>query len=186
MLLPERLLVVLACTLSGGMERLPANPGNSTCAKGTHWNECGALDDLFHEQDLAVPWSVALGTIVFLGMPTLLLRSKHKEQGLSLVAWNLVQCMALMLCASFATDHPSMQFALGMHSAALLLSHLETSRALVGPAWWWGLRHLALLGLLAWEVCLGPPISVVRWPSTPGGTALPCATFAPSRKHQKN
>jgi hypothetical protein len=86
--------------------------------------------------------------------------------------------MALMLCASFATDHPSMQFALGMHSAALLLSHLETSRALVGPAWWWGLRHLALLGLLAWEVCLGPPISVVRWPSTPGGTALPCAYLA--------
>jgi hypothetical protein len=177
MLLPERLLVVLACTLSGGMERPPV--GNPTCDnKGTHWNECGALDDMFNEQDLAVPWFVALGTIVFLGMPTLLLRSKHKEQGLSLITWNLVQFLALMLCSSLATDHPSMRFALGMHSATLLLSHLETSQALVGPAWWWGLRHLALLGLLAWEVCYGPAISVVRWPSTPEGTALPCAYLA--------
>ncbi len=178
MLLPESLLVVVACTLSGGVERPPDPPGNATCGRGTDWSECGVLDEGIHPLHLAVPWAVTLGTILVLGMPTLLLRSKHKERGLSLVAWNLFQCLGLMLCSSFATDHPSICFALSLHSCALLLGHLEMSRALVGPGWWWGLRYLVMLGLLAWEVALGPAVSVVRWPSTPEGTALPCAYLA--------
>lgn len=176
--LPGSLLVVLACTLSGGMERAKAPTGNATCGKGTAWSECGVLDETIPARDLAVPWVVTLATIVFLSMPTLLLRSKHKERGLSLVAWNLFQCLGLKLCSSFTTDHPSICFALGMHSCAHLLCRLEISRALVGPGWWWALRFLALFGLLAWEVSLGPAMSVVRWPSTPEGTALPCAYLA--------
>lgn len=170
--------MVLACTLSGGLERAQHPAGNTTCGRGTDWSECEVLDETILARDVAVPWLVTLGTIVFLSMPTLLLRSKHKEEGLSLVAWNLFQCLGLKLCSSFTTDHPSICFALGMHSCALLLGHLEISRALVGPAWWWALRYLALLGLLVWQVCLGPAISVVRWPSTPAGTALPCAYLA--------
>ena len=177
--LPSSLLVVLACTLAGGLERKEILVGNqTTCAKGTAWMECGVLDETIPEQDLSLPFLVTLGTIMFLSMPTLLLRSKHKERGLSLIAWNLFRCLGLKLCSSFTTDHPSICFALSLHSCALMLSSLETSRALVGPAWWWGLRYVALFGLLVWEVCLGPAISVVRWPSTPGGTALPCAYLA--------
>lgn len=176
--LPGNLLVLLACTLSGGLERVHEPVGNATCGKGTAWSECGVLDETIPARHLAVPWTVTLGAIVFLSMPTLLLRSKHKERGLSLIAWNLLQLLSLKLLSSFTTDHPSICFALGMHSCALLLDRLEVSRALVGPQWWWALRYLALFGLLGWEVCVGPAISVVRWPSTPKGTAVPCAYLA--------
>lgn len=179
MLLPESLLVVLACTLSGGVERPPLHDaGNATCGKGTGWSECGVLDEGILPLHLGIPWAVTLGTILVLGMPTLLLRSRHKERGLGLIAWNLFQCLGLMLCSKLATDHPSIGFTLNLHSCALLLGHMEMSSALVGPPWWWGLRYLSMLGLLCWEVALGPAISVVRWPATPEGTALPCAYLA--------
>ena len=177
MLLPESLLVILACTLSGGVER-PRDGAGGTCGRGTGWSECGVLDEGIKPVHLAVPWGVTLGGILILGMPTLLLRSKHKEQGLSLVAWNLFQCLGLMICSSFVTDHPSICFALSLHSCVLLLGHLEVSKALVGPGWWWGLRYACMLALLVWEIALGPALSVVRWPSTPEGTALPCAYLA--------
>jgi hypothetical protein len=180
MLLPEGLLVVVACTLSGGIERDPEPPipGNASCGRGTEWAECGVLDEGVLPEHIVIPWAVTLGTLVFLSMPTLLLRSKHKERALGVVAWNFLQCLGLMVASSFATDHPSIRFVLGMHSCALLLGHLELHRHLVGPSWWWGLRYLSILGLLAWEVALGPAVSVVRWPSTPGGPALPCAYLA--------
>jgi hypothetical protein len=61
----------------------------------------------------------------------------------------------------------------------MLLAHMEVSPALlVGPRWWWGLRYLSMYGLLAWQVMLGPAVSVVRWPSTPPGSAVPCAYLA--------
>lgn len=178
MIFPESLLVVVACTLSGGVERLEQQSRNTTCGLGTRWNECNVLDREILQSHLDIPWIVTLGTIVTLSMPTILLRSKHKDKGLSLTAWNLFQCFVLMLCSSFLTDHPSIRFTLTLHSCVLLLGHMEVSRPLVGAEWWWFLRHPVALGILFWEVAQGPPISVVRWPDTPGGSALPCAYLA--------
>lgn len=180
MLFPEGVLVVFACTLAGGIERgAPAHAEEgSSCKKGTAWAECGVLDEGIMPLQIAVPWLVVLGTLLFLSMPTLLLRSRQKEKALGVVAWNFMQCLGLMTCSAFVTDHPSICFALTMHSCVLLLGHLEISRHFVGPAWWWGLRYLAMLGLLVWEVALGPVISVVRWPSTPAGPALACGYLA--------
>jgi hypothetical protein len=174
---PEHALVVLASTLAGGMDRnRTLSPGNATCGRGTAWLECEVLDESIAPLDVALPWVFTLGTLVFLGMPTLVLRSKHKERGLGRLAWDLLQCLALMLCSSFVTDHPSICFALTTHSCARLLTRMEGSKALVGGAWWWGLRYLALAQLLAWLILAGPAISVVRWESTP--PALPCAYLA--------
>lgn len=176
---PEHALVVLASTLGGGMDRnLTAGPRNATCGRGTAWLECAVLDEGITPLDVAMPWAFTLGTLVVLGMPTLLLRSKHKERGLGHLAWALLQCLALMTCSSFMTDHPSICFALTIHSCARLLTRMEGSSALVGGGWWWGLRYLALAQLLAWLVFMGPPLSVVRWESTPPGQALPCAYLA--------
>ena len=165
MILPESMLVVLACTLSGGFDR-QTRPGgtNETCGVGTRWVECGVLDEGINPQHVALPWAVTLCAIVVLSMPTVLLRSSHKEKALSKVASNLLQCLGLMLCSSFVTDHPSICFALSLHSCVLLLGHMDVSAPQVGAVWWWGLRHLVALGLLAWEVVAGPPLSVVRWP----------------------
>lgn len=177
--LPGSLMVVLACTLSGGIERAPpAGAWNASCRKGTAWPECASVDEGVQSMHIALPWAVTLGTLVILSMPTLLLRSRHKEKALGLVAWNFMQCLALMACSSFVTDHPSICFALTMHSCVLLLGSLEISRHFVGPGWWWGLRFPVILGLLVWEVALGPAISVVHWVSTPSGSALACAYLA--------
>ena len=157
MILPESMLVVLACTLSGGVER-PQHLGvaNATCGIGTRWIECGVLDEGISPQHVALPWAVTLCTIVVLSMPTVLLRCSHKEKALSKVAANLLQCLGLMLCSSCVTDHPSICYALSLHSCVLLLGHMDVSGPQVGAAWWWGMRHLVALGLLAWEVVAGP------------------------------
>lgn len=181
MLLPGGLLVVIACTLAGGIDRGTEPPHaaqNASCRRGTAWAECGVLDEGVLPVQIAIPWLVVLGTLVFLSMPTLLLRSRQKEKALGVVAWNFLQCLALMACSSFVTDHPSICFVLTLHSCVLLLGHMEVSRHFVGPGWWWGLRYLAMLGLLVWEVALGPVVSVVHWPSIPTGTALACAYLA--------
>jgi hypothetical protein len=184
MIFPESLLVVVACTLSGGVERgvaeeRPQRDGNgTTCGVGSRWRECTVLDEEIQPLHLTLPWVVTLGTVVVLSMPTVLLRSKRKAEGLGMVAWNLFQCLGLMLCSSFLTDHPSICFTLTLHSCILLLGHMEVSKPLVGAEWWWFLRHPVGLGLLFWEVAEGPPVSVVRWPDTPAGSALPCAYLA--------
>lgn len=180
MLFPEGLLVVVACTLSGGVERVEPAPVNASCRReGTGWAECSVLDEAVQQGHVVVPWAVTLGTLVFLSMPTLLLRSRHKEKALGVVAWNFLQCLGLVACSCLATDHPSICFVLTMHSCVLLLAHMEVSPTLlVGPRWWWALRYLSMFGLLAWQVVLGPAVSVVRWPSTPPGSAVSCAYLA--------
>jgi hypothetical protein len=40
------------------------------------------------------------------------------------------------------------------------------------------MRYLVVLAMLGLEIASGPAISVVRWPGTPMGTALPCAYLA--------
>lgn len=200
MVLPESLLVVIVSTLSGGLERegllvvngtnrssnsnqsLHANYqhliGNGSCGIGTRWPECHVLDEHIKPFHLAVPWCITLGAIVILSMPTVLLRSRQKEKGLRLVAGNILQFMGLLTCASFITDHPSICFALTLHSCVRLLVQLELSDALVGGAGWWTLRYAVVWILLCLQLCLGPSISVVRWPSTPAGSALSCAYLA--------
>jgi hypothetical protein len=178
---PEHALVVLVSTLAGGVERLPANHTSSsggTCGRGGSWADCEVLDALVRPEHMLVPWCLTLGGILFLGLPTLLLRSRHKEAGLMLLAWTFLQSLGLVLCSLFATDHPVLNFALSLHSCARLLGRMRVSDRLVGGRWWWLLRYLLLAQLLAWEALAGPPVSVVRWPATPEGAALPCAFFA--------
>ena len=178
MVLSDSLLVVLACTLAGGLNRLHHNTTplvNATCGVGTHWVECRELDESITPVHLMVPWIFTLGTIVVLSMPTVLLRSRHKEIGLRVFAGNLLQCLGLLLASSFATDHPSLCFSLTLHSCIRLLAQLQVTD--VGGATWWAMRYVAISSLLCMEVCAGPAISVVRWLDTPSST-LSCAYLA--------
>lgn len=186
-------MVVLVSTLSGGLERetiLNASDqhafrvpyehliGNGSCGIGTRWPECHVLDEFIKPHHLVVPWCLTLACIVILSMPTLLLRSRHKEKGLRIVAGNLLQFLGLLTCTSFITDHPSICFTLTLHSCVRLLIQLQVSDALVGGESWWTLRYAAVWILLCLQLCLGPSISVIRWPTTPTGSALPCAYLA--------
>jgi hypothetical protein len=179
-LLSESLMVVIAATLSGGVRPPATTPPtadpNSTCAHaGARWGECVVLDTEITGQHLAVPWVITLTAIVILSMPTVLLRSKSKEKGLRSFACNLLQCLGLLSCSFLFADHPSICFALGLHSCIRMLVQMEVSDGLLGGSWWWSLRYVAALLILTLEIIAGPPISVVRWPGTPQGTALPCA-----------
>jgi hypothetical protein len=200
MVLPESLLVVLVSTLSGGLERggdedngtlplfdarlytppAPSRHSNGTCsmAMGTRWPECHVLDEYVKPIHLIVPWCVTLGAIVVLSMPTVLLRSRQKEKGLRTIAGNLFQYLGLLVCSSFVTDHPSICYTLTLHSCVRLLVQLQVTDALVGGGAWWTLRYAVVWALLCLQLCFGPSISVVRWPSTPAGSALPCAYLA--------
>jgi hypothetical protein len=184
MVFPESVLVVLASTLAGGIQRVPpdddddAGAGNASCGLGTRWQECHVLDERIRPPHLVVPWCITLCTVVILSMPTVLLRSRFKERGLRTFAGNLFQCLGLLLCSSFLSDHPSICFALTIHSSVRLLVQMEVSDALLGGCVWWGLRYVSVLAILFLQVTLGPSLSVVRWPTTPAGTALPCAYLA--------
>ena len=190
MVLPENLLVVLVSTLSGGVERMalptflsPWNstgkpPVNGTCGLGLPWAECGVLDGQVHPVHIGVPWALTLGTIVILSMPTVLLRSRKKEKGLRAIAGNLFQFLAILVCCSLVGDHPVICFTLSLHSCVRLLVQLEISDTLVGGWAWWGFRYLAVLTILFLQLWFGPSVSVIRWPTTPPGAALPCAYLA--------
>ena len=177
------LLVIIAATLSGGFKTVTDRSGlnSSSCTDtciNTRWAECLVLDSEITHQHLAAPWVITLTAIVILSMPTVLLRSRSKEKGLRSFACNLIQYLGLLSCAFLFVDHPSICFTLGLHSCVCLLTRLKVSDGLVGTGWWWNLRYLVILALLALEIISGPAISVVRWPSTPAGTALSCAYLA--------
>jgi len=175
---PEHALVVLACTLAGGVERVPdllLDPGNQTCGVGSAWAECGGLDAEIAPVHVYTPWALTLGSVVVLSMPTVLLRSRHKRKGLEQVAWIVLQCLALAYCSLFLTDHPSLIYVLTMHACVRLLVRMPISSKLVGGALWWGLRHAAALLLLLWQVLCGVPVSIIAWRSREG---LACAYLA--------
>lgn len=177
---PEHALVVLVSTLAGGIERLQdVSPwADGMCGKGDSWADCEVLDALIRPEHMLIPWCLTLGGIVVLGMPTLLLRSRYKEAGLRILAWTFLQSLSLVLCSLFVTDHPSLNFTLTLHSCVRLLVRMRVSDSLVGGRWWWRMRYLLVVQLLAWEALTGPAVSIVRWPATPKGSALPCAYFA--------
>jgi hypothetical protein len=178
--LPESLLVVIVSTLSGGLERGPLNVSghacdSMTCAAGVRWPECYILNELVTPQQLVGPWVVTLGVFGVLCMPTLLLRSKRKEEGLRLVAQNLILFLGLLMCSTVVTDHPVVCYTIGIHSCVRFFTQLDVSPALVGGIGWWSLRYAAVAGMLGAALSFGPSVSVVRWPSTPQGGALQCA-----------
>lgn len=179
-LLTESLLVVIASTLSGGLREHVNNSTNGTCASSgiSLWSECAVLDSGITSQHLAAPWIITLGTIVFLSMPTVLLRSKAKAKGLMSFACNLLQCLGLLCCSFLFVDHPCICFTVGLHSCVRLLVQMEVLNGLVLGSLWWSLRYLVAFGLLVLEIAAGPAVAVVRWPSTPPGSALSCAYLA--------
>lgn len=177
-------LVVLVCTLAGGFDRTPLTGSlpipplpnhTSSCNAGARGRECLLLDQHIHPLHLFLPWGITLTTLAILGMPTVLLRSKTKEGGMRVFAGNIFQYLCLLLCSYFLSEHPTVCFTLTVHSCVLLLLHMDVSSALVGGPWWWGLRYLSVALILGGGLCLGPAVSVVRWPTPGQETHPPCA-----------
>lgn len=190
-------LVILVCTLSGGFDRadvmasifpsanifppLPSscnknftgNNGKSsgapTCqGSSVRWRECPPLDSTVHPLHLLSPWLLSFCTLVFLSMPTVLLRSRAKEKGLGLFAGHLFQFLGLLVCCAFLSDHAGVCYTFSIHASIRFLARIEFSSALVGGRCWWGMRYVAVLLILLCQFLFGPPVSVVHWqPATP-------------------
>lgn len=185
-------MVILVGTLSGGFERATVvspplvsrngttpKGGNLTttttanqsssfstprfCAGRTFWNECHILDASIHPVHLLSPWVITFGTIVFLSMPTVLLRSRYKEKGLRLFAGNLAQFISLFAFSTLVSDNPSICYTFALHACVHYLCVVNVSPALWGGGLWWGIRYVVLTLILFGQLVLGPPVSVVRW-----------------------
>jgi hypothetical protein len=159
----DSVLVVVAATLAGGFNRTLEAP---SCAEGSRWRECPVLDATIHPVHILVPWAVTLATIVVLGMPSVLLHSKGKEQALRVFAGNLFKFLGLLSCSTLVADHPSVCYTLTIHACVRLLASMEGL-----------MQRVTVLALLAAQVCEGPAISVVHWPGAEQG-ALSCAYLA--------
>jgi hypothetical protein len=159
----DSVLVVAAATLAGGFNRTLSAP---SCTEGSRWRECPALDATIHPLHILVPWAITLGTIVVLGMPSVLLHTKGKERGLRVFAGNLFKFLGLLSCSVLVAEHPSVCYTLTLHACVRLLASMEGV-----------MQRVTILSLLAMQVCEGPAISVVHWPGTEQG-ALSCSYLA--------
>lgn len=186
---PEHVLVVVACTLAGGVERIPLphifesfntrNGTKQTCGSGNSWLECGSLDEQILPIHIYIPWVFTLCVMIVLSMPTVLLRSRHKRKALRHLSWSFLQCLVLAYCSIFQTDHPSLMYTFSLHSCIRLLVRMHVSDRLVGGSWWWGLRHVGAFVLIVFQVFVGVPVSVVGWEGARSGQQeLTCAYLA--------
>jgi hypothetical protein len=190
----DNVLVILACTLAGSIQRdawIPARfinvsssnqtsrtppKGSRTCAGGVgQWRDCVELDATIHAVHLCTPWCCALSTVVALGLPTVLLRSKTKEKGLCLFTGILIQYLGLHGSALLMSGHPTMCFVFSLHACVRFLLSIEATHVLVGGGGWWSLRYVSVLAMLLTQLVFGPAVAVVQWPGATVETGVSCA-----------
>lgn len=192
----DNVLVILACTLGGGVDRGPweivrrlngtSHPynrssrfnlkGNSTCtAGGGQWRDCAELDATIHPVHMFAPWCCAFATVVVLGMPTILLRSRAKEKGLCLFTGILVQYLGLLGCGVLMAGHPAVCFVFSLHASVRFLSSIEATHVLVGGGGWWSLRYVSVVSILVGQLVFGPPVAVVHWQGVAVESGVSCA-----------
>ena len=177
------LLVILACTLSGGLDesrptRIRDKP--ESCQRGAVWPECVQMDQRITEKDLMVPWCTVFGVLAVLSVPSIVFRARNKTLVLQAVAGNCLRCFALLvLCSTVSSGHLCIRFVMSMHSCFALLRRFEPADRGAGLAWWWGITRLAAgAGLLLWSTFFGPVVSVVRWSVSAAEEDLTCALLA--------
>jgi len=180
-------LVVLACTVVGGITPEPwfsqinvsardQAVANNTDSCPSPSGICLALDRLILPVHLIAPWLWGLATFGVLCMPTVLLCSRTRENGLRVITGRLVQYLSLLICASFLSDHPSLNFAFALHANIRFVVQLDGKGGLMGGSLWWSTRFASVVFLLACQSFFGPPISVVPWdPKTQPASSLSCA-----------
>jgi hypothetical protein len=187
----DTLITMLVCTLAGGFGRhgntssrqpnassssplpldsCPSPAGNPSPA-------CEDLDASILPLHLLVPWISTLSTLVVLSMPTILLRSKGKEAGLRRFAAALLRFLAMLGSVSLASNAPlTVRFVFSVYACVRVLV-ISTGEG--GEGAWWGLRYTSVVGLLAWQLFHGPPVSLMAWPASGlGQGSLHCAYLA--------
>jgi len=73
-------------------------------------------------------------------------------------------------------DHPAIAYALSAHSCIYILTSMSIHPNLTGGPIWWSLRYLSIAIFILFQISIGPPISVVKWPDTSDHTS--CAYLA--------
>jgi len=170
-------IVIISSTLAGGrvncsLEKIPVN---HTCTPGTRFPQCSTLDITISKMHVKAPWIILLSSLAILSMPTILLKSKYKEKAMQNIAWIFLQCLLLMTI-SILIDHPSIAYTLSSHSCIYMLFTMNIHPNFTGGSSWWALRYVSILVFVVFQISIGPPISVVKWPDTEDNTS--CAYLA--------
>ena len=166
-----KIAIAVATSLPGG--RLKQNY-TSTCTP-TSFPVCTSITNVLPYHVLAI-WTLTLLSLVFLGLPTLVVPSRDREKGLRLQMPPLVISLSCLLFCSY-------QFPLGityivsLHTCMFVLLYPSYDPSFVGGYTWWSLRYLAANALLLFAIYEGPPVPLVRWPGV-DESAIGCAAFA--------
>jgi len=178
--------VILACSMAGGhfnTTRLTTTCTQNVSQTSILWggiqaSECADLDSIIRAEDIIWPWGLTIGTILFLGMPTILLKSRWKEKGISMLMGNLLRCLSCLACVICLFHQPVVAYTLSLHSCSHLLAGLKLHKtAMMGGSVWWGMRFLAVPCILVIAGVSGPPVSIVQWPKMPS-SCVHCAFLA--------
>jgi hypothetical protein len=161
------LYVMGATTLAGSLTGDPPPPAAASqlesCPLG---HGCGSLDATVCTAALAVPWAVTLGTLLLLGLPTILSpTNQQKASALATLTGTLFEC-ALLLAACLWLRSPTLVYTVSLHAAVQLLDVVD-ARRLSGGESLWQFRHVPRMGLLAWAACSAPAVPLLSWTGAP-------------------
>lgn len=162
-------LVILACDHAGGYFR-PENQSCKPAANGTLLGEdptCLGLDALVTQQDTLTAWGVTVAVMLVLGIPTVVLRSRWRENGIQFVTGQHARLLLLMV---FVIGRTSVEnYVFGLHACVSVLVGMKPpgSSCVLGSPLWWRLRYIGVLLILIHAAMLGPPVSVTHWPAVP-------------------
>lgn len=175
LLLAGKLAVIGSTTLAGA--KLTLNMASAHCPHETNMlYECPVLDSSVSHVALYAPWVLTMCVIVFLGLPTVLLESKHPEKGTRALITLFWRQTSMMLLTRSLARHAF--YAVGLHACVHTLLGIQSGPHLVGGAEWWGLRYLGVAGLIYLAAVYGPGVSVVAWPGRDTPEALACASLS--------
>ncbi|NBV33925.1 MAG: hypothetical protein EBR81_09115 [Proteobacteria bacterium] len=169
-----RIAVVLATSLNGGRFKT----SESTCFSSTNNNSlfnCASISNVLPYHVVAI-WTLTLLSLVFLGLPTLIVPSRDREKGLRL---QMPPLFILLCCLLFCLHQLSLglTYIVSLHACMFALLYPQYDPSFVGGRSWWSLRYLAANGLILFAIYEGPPVPLVRWPGV-DDQAVGCAALA--------
>ena len=168
-----KLAVLGATTIAGGKLRLTVLARESCGQAHAPFQECETVDARVTHAAILAPWLATTGLLLVLGLPTVLLESRHPVKGVQTLISLFVHQTLLVALTPFLPR--GFSYALGLHACVHTLLKVQWGRHLVGGPVWWGLRYAGAAILVVLAAYFGPPVSIVRWPGADTTEAVACA-----------
>ena len=174
-----RLLIVVACTLSGAREQRVSGreKGNETSASMEDSNNdnqtchspCGALQGRVSVENILYPFGIALASWLLCFLPTVVVRARHKALAIRALCWPVLFTFVSMWGAHalfFFKRDKVLAYAWSLHSSTTGLYTFSPHRALVTQRFLFFVAPLlCLTSLCLYAIERGPPVGIVPWAS---------------------